>query len=124
MELWTHARPGFPALTVEVGGEIDVESGPCLADRLCSTMRAYGPRIALDLTGVTFFDCSGVSALLASRRAAQMHGGWLRLVAVSQCVRRIIEITGLQDALAMPSAGTALCPPERDHMASNEGADT
>jgi hypothetical protein len=43
-----------------------------------------------------------MSALLAARRPAQADGGWLRLIAVSRCVRRVIEITGLQDALAMP----------------------
>jgi anti-anti-sigma factor len=102
---WNSGRAPIPAPrfpTVEVGGEIDVESGPDLRDRLLSIMHTRGARLALDLTGVTFIDCAGMSALLAARRPAQADGGWLGLIAVSRCVRRVIEITGLQDALAMP----------------------
>jgi anti-anti-sigma factor len=89
-------RPGLSGPTVEVGGEIDLESGPRLHDQLCSVMQAYGPRLTVDLTGVTFIDCAGLSALLASRRAAQGLGGGMRLAQMSCCVRRLIEVTGLQ----------------------------
>jgi anti-anti-sigma factor len=101
----------FPALAVTVRGELDMESGPSLRDRLICMMRANGPRLALDLTGVTFIDCAGLTALLTAEKAARAQGGWLRLVAVSRCVGRLIEITRLQDALLMPP------PPRRsrDH---------
>lgn len=89
-------RPGLPGPTVAVGGEIDLESGPRLHDQLCSVMRAHGPRLTVDLTGVTFIDCAGLRALLASRRAAQDLGGWMRLAETSRCVRWLIEATGLQ----------------------------
>jgi anti-sigma B factor antagonist len=99
MRLQTHVCSVFPTLTVAVGGELDMESGPCLRDQLTCMIRAIGPRLALDLTGVTFIDCSGLTALLTARKAAQAQGGWLRLVAVSRCVGRLVQITGLQDAL-------------------------
>ena len=99
MRLQTHVCSVFPTLTVAVGGELDMESGPCLRDQLTCMIRAIGPRLALDLTGVTFIDCSGLTALLTARKAAQARGGWLRLVAVSRCVGRLVRITGLQDAL-------------------------
>jgi anti-anti-sigma factor len=104
VELRTRAHPGSHVVTVEVGGEIDIESGRCLRNRLCFMIWAHGPRLALDLAGVTFIDCAGLGALLATRRLARVQGGWLRLIAVSGCARRLIEITGLQDALAMPPA--------------------
>lgn len=111
MRLQTHCCSVFPALAVAVGGELDMESGPCLFDRLICMMRANGPQLALDLTGVTFIDCAGLTALLTAGKAAQAQGGWLRLVAVSRCVGRLIEITRLQDALVMTP------PPKRsrDH---------
>jgi anti-anti-sigma factor len=98
-------------MTVAVGGELDMESGPALRDRLTCMIWANGSELALDLTGVTFIDCAGLTALLAARNAVQAQGGWLRLVAVSRCVRRLIEIIGLQDVLVMPP------PPRhpRDH---------
>jgi anti-anti-sigma factor len=113
VELWTRTYPGSHVVTVEVGGEIDIESGPCLLDRLCSMIWAVGPRLARDLTDVTFIDCSGLNALLAARRVAEIRGGWLRLIAVPGYARRLIEITGLQDALAMPPAGPLPSPPGR-----------
>jgi anti-anti-sigma factor len=96
VELFMRVSPGLPGPTVAVGGEIDLESGPHLHDQLCSVIQAYGPRLTVDLTGVTFIDCAGLSALLASRRAAQGLGGWVRLAEMSRCVRRLIEVTGLQ----------------------------
>lgn len=68
VELRTRTHPGSPVPTVEVGGEIDVESGPDLCDRLLSIMHTRGPGLALDITGMTFIDCPGMSALLAARR--------------------------------------------------------
>jgi hypothetical protein len=42
----TSAFTGSHVVIVEVGGEIDIESGPCLHDRLCSMIWAHGPRSA------------------------------------------------------------------------------
>jgi anti-anti-sigma factor len=107
MELSVRLRSVSPVPTVDVGGELDLESGRCLADVLDCMMRARGSVLDLDLTGVTFIDCAGVGALLASRRVAQLAGGRLRVIAVSPCVRRIMKITGLQQVLEnrLPAAG-------------------
>ena len=89
-------------MTVAVSGELDMESGPGLGDELTCMIWANGPHLALDLTGVTFIDCAGLTALLTTRKAVQAQGGSLRLVAVSRCVGRLLKIIGLQDALVMP----------------------
>jgi anti-anti-sigma factor len=102
VRLHTHVCSVPPAMTVAVGGELDMETGPVLRDELTGMIWANGPQLALDLTGVTFIDCAGLTALLTTRRAVQAQGGWLRLVAVSRCVSRLIKIIGLQDALMMP----------------------
>lgn len=102
VRLHTHVCAVSPAMTVAVSGELDMESGPGLRDELTCMIWANGPHLALDLTGVTFIDCAGLTALLTTRKAVQAQGGWLRLVAVSRCVGRLIKIIGLQDALVMP----------------------
>ena len=112
MRLQTHVCSVFPTLMVAVGGELDMESGLCLHDQLTCMIRAIGPRLALDLTGVTFIDCAGLTGLLTTRKAARAQGGWLRLVAVSRCVSRLIEITGLQDTLVTPPPPRRLRDPE------------
>jgi anti-sigma B factor antagonist len=95
MELSVQLRSGSPVPVVAVSGELDLESGPCLARWLRSLLGARGPVLALDLTGVRFIDCAGV----ASCRVARQDGGRLFVVALSPCARRIIQITGLQQVL-------------------------
>jgi hypothetical protein len=45
------------------------------------------------VSGVSFMDCAGLRALLTTRRRAELHGGFLRLIAVPRAVRPVIELT-------------------------------
>jgi hypothetical protein len=49
---------------------------------------------------VSFIDCAGPRALLATRRHAELRGGCVRLIAASAAVRRTIELTTADEALA------------------------
>ena len=93
-------RPG-PVVTI--AGEIDIQSSPDLRDQLLRVLRQHGARLALDLAGVTFIDCAGINALLATRRRAQLEGGSLRVLRASPRVGRLITLTRL-DAALMPTA--------------------
>lgn len=93
-------RPG-PVVTIS--GEIDIASGHQLMDQLLGVMRRHGARLGLDLTGVTFMDCSGINVLLAVRRRAELEGGWLCVLRASPPVRRVLKLTGL-DSVLMPTA--------------------
>jgi anti-anti-sigma factor len=93
-------RSGTPSV-IEIGGEIDVLSAPDLREELLHLIRRHGQQLALDLSGVTFMDCAGVGVLMATRRRAQLEGGWLRIVGASGPVRRTIQVLGLVDALAL-----------------------
>ena len=98
-------RPGDQPV-VEVGGEIDLYSGVPLRDELLRVLHRHGPRLFLDLHEVTFMDAAGIEVLLATRRRAQLEGGWVRLVRASPCVRRMITLADLQREFAPPK------PPE------------
>jgi hypothetical protein len=58
------------------------------------------------VSGVSFMDCAGLRALLTTRRRAELRGGFMRLIAVSRAVRRIIELTGAHEALAVERIAT------------------
>jgi anti-sigma B factor antagonist len=80
---------------VEVAGLLDVTgSGTLLAklDRLIDEGRHH---LVVDVSGVTFCDSSGLSALVRSRARAVEMTGSLRLVSPSPQVRRLLGITGL-----------------------------
>jgi anti-anti-sigma factor len=96
-------------LVVGVIGEIDIASAPTLRDELLAAIRRHGARLALDLSSVTFMDCAGINALVAARRHAHLHGGWIRVQHASQRARKVLTLTGLHEelALAPETAATA-----------------
>ena len=110
-DLRVSIRPG-PLPVIEVHGEIDVWSGRQLRDQLLWVMSRHGARLALDLGGVTFIDCAGIGALLATRRRAELDGGSVRIVRVSPRVRRILALANVQQVLksALPHSRSRRLP--------------
>ena len=101
MDLTLGVRPGDDGTVVAVSGEVDACTEAALQHALLRIMREHGARLLLDVSdvsGVSFMDCAGLRALLTTRRRAELHGGFMRLIAVSRPVRRIIELTGAHEA--------------------------
>jgi anti-anti-sigma factor len=98
MGVTLYVRPGT---IVAVSGEVDVCTKAQLQQALLPIIRERSGRLMLDLSGVSFMDCAGLRGLLATRRQAELRGGCMRLIAASAAVRRIIELTGAHEALAM-----------------------
>ncbi len=88
------------SLEVAAAGELDMtgafklESGldPLLEDESVDSLQ-------LDLSEVAFVDSAGLGALLALRERAQDRGIALEIAAASDPVRRLLDLTGLGDAL-------------------------
>jgi len=55
---------------------------------------ADGAPVRLDLSGVTEIDTAGLQLLLSARRAAAARGRVLTIVAASEAVREVLELTG------------------------------
>jgi anti-sigma B factor antagonist len=87
--------PGSPP-TIAVSGEIDFAVGDWFSAELARHVAAASGTVVLDLSGVTFMDSSGIAVLLATARATEF-----RICAASPAVRRVIELTGLADALQL-----------------------
>jgi anti-sigma B factor antagonist len=102
-------------LVVAVSGEIDIASAPKLREELLGALGRHGSRLALDLGGVTFMDCAGVSALLAARRHARLEGGWVRVARASRRADNILLLTGLHREFALAVSETAAQPHRRSH---------
>jgi anti-anti-sigma factor len=98
-------------LVVGVSGEIDIASAPKLREELLGALRRHGPRLALDLDGVTFMDCAGINALMAARRHARLEEGWVRVARASRRARNILMLTGLQREFALAGSVTAATAP-------------
>lgn len=98
LNLRVEVRPGVPAVA-EISGEIDIMSASWLRETLLLVIRHRGPSICVDLQGVTFIDCSGIGALIATARRARIEGGQIRVIRASASARRVITLLGLQPVL-------------------------
>ncbi|MFE5581600.1 STAS domain-containing protein [Kitasatospora sp. NPDC056531] len=93
-------RDGRPApLVVRVGGEIDLATAPRLRCRLAAAFEAHR-EVVLDLSEVTFMDCSGLGILGQARNQADRCGRRLVLRGVGHPVARLLKLTGLTRRLA------------------------
>lgn len=79
---------------IALHGDLDLAiSGDELLARLPALSSAASSRpIALDLSGVSFLDCSGLRALLALEQRIHQEGGELCVSAVSPAVTRVFEL--------------------------------
>jgi anti-anti-sigma factor len=90
-------RDDADATLVTVRGELDIASVGLL-EAAVRERRPLQRRLRLDLSEVTFFDSTGVRALLQARRIAiEDTGRPAELVAASPAVRRVLDMTGASD---------------------------
>jgi anti-anti-sigma factor len=84
-------------------GEIDADSAPRLEQAILDRFERGATALRLDLSGVTFMDSSGLRVVIATTEAARGRGGDLVLVEPTPAVRRLIEVSGLEDHLNVES---------------------
>lgn len=87
---------------VVLSGEIDIASAPELSETLEAQIDAKV--VTIDFADVTFIDSSGLRTLVRTQRARPQ--GSLRLVGMQENVRKVFEITGL-DEVFPPESGAA-----------------
>ena len=104
---------------VAVVGEVDLATALVLRDRLLNVLHEQTRAVLdVDLAGVTFLDCIGISALVAARNAAVQTGRQMRVTHPQPIVRRVLEMTGLLDVLTAPIDQP---PPTRSGYPSRTG---
>jgi anti-anti-sigma factor len=89
-------------------GELDVVAAPALIADLPSLL-AGASAVVLDLSGVTFFDSSGVRLVDRMSRECGRAAAALRVVAPPGTpTRRVLELVGLIDDLVVDDVAAAL----------------
>ncbi|GGO74815.1 hypothetical protein GCM10012276_23670 [Nocardioides deserti] len=83
-----------PQLHVVVTGELDVLSVSGLRGAVARRSADGCRSVVIDLEGVTFIDCTGLSALLACQQEVAASGGTFSVAALSAAVARVVELTG------------------------------
>lgn len=94
---------------VAVEGEIDVDTADIVLDALTLGFTSGRPAVVADLSQVTFFGSTGISALITAHELADGHNTKFHVVAPHRVVRRPLQVTGVADVLALhDSVGEAL----------------
>jgi anti-anti-sigma factor len=83
---------------IHLRGELDIDSAPDL-ERALLRSRSPRERVVLDLAELKFMDSTGLRVLLRARVAAD-EGRWeITLRSVPPTIRRLFDMTGVNDAL-------------------------
>ena len=92
-------QPGWAIISPS--GEIDLATVGQLEDALAAPMESGDTDIAVDLTGVTFMDSTGLRALLAANQNLSSAGHRLVLIVAGGPVDRLLDISGVGQTLAI-----------------------
>lgn len=90
-------QDGVPVVTVT--GEVDIATAPLLRAELTTQLAQSPVVLVVDLREVTFFDSSGIGALLAAHRQAAD----LRVVADRAPVLRTLHHSGMESVFRVCS---------------------
>jgi anti-anti-sigma factor len=89
---------------LELVGELDFHTAPRLREAFGEIALLPGQRLVFELSGLTVCDSSGLTAFIAARNQALAADAELVLAAVPDQVRRILRVSGLDQAFpVMPS---------------------
>jgi anti-anti-sigma factor len=85
---------------VSLIGEIDMSVSDLVTEIVREAVATHAPRrVEVDLSELDFCDSSGISALFAARAASEEAGCHFAVTKPHGMVRRVMEITGVLDAL-------------------------
>ncbi|MEV7977824.1 STAS domain-containing protein [Streptomyces sp. NPDC086519] len=102
-------RTGHGTVVVTLYGELDLLAVPVLSAVLDSLTAAVAPDLVLDLSPVSFVDCSGLGLLCRARNRVRSRIGRLRLVTPDDGFPRLLRCTGLGEAFELyPALAEAL----------------
>ena len=88
------------AVTVAIGGDLDIASAPAVREQLLGLLSPGACRLVIDMSAVRYADASGLAVLVSTQRRAVLLGGGLRLAAPRPEVAGALAVTGLSRHLA------------------------
>ena len=94
MEIRTETVP--EGLVIRLSGELDHHTARQLRDQVDTAVeRARPPCLRLDFSGVSFMDSSGIGLIMGRYRLMQSMGGRLAVGGMSERIRRVMCLAGL-----------------------------
>ena len=94
-----YGRDGWFVLEVE--GEIDLATAPRLRERLLTVVNDGHSQVVVDLREVAFIDSTGLGVLIGALKRVRLNEGDLRIVCPERGIRKVFDITGLDQVFAL-----------------------
>ena len=95
---------------IALEGEIDLHESPQVTQRLNPLIARKLPRIYLDLSQVSYIDSSGLAAFVDAMQRTQAYGGEFALIAMRESVKKIFEISRLDQVFKILPGGDGSLP--------------
>jgi anti-anti-sigma factor len=92
--------------TIHLAGELDLVSGQLVGDMLLALETDGVTPVVVDLSDVTFLDCSGLSVLVRAYNRASRSDREVFVTNPREAVRRIFRLTGCSYLLGDPDRET------------------
>jgi anti-sigma B factor antagonist len=100
-------RPYLAAITehqcqrsvVRLQGELDASTRDRLRRAIDSALEGHPPILVVDLSGLDFADCAGISLLVWAQKRLTARGSELVITGPKPIVRRLLQLTGLDTYL-------------------------
>jgi anti-sigma B factor antagonist len=92
---------GGGVATVAVSGEADIYTAPELKDALVTAIDGGATDVLVDLTEATFIDSTTLGVLIGAVRRLRPGGGTVAIVCSDRNIRRIFEITRLDQVFSI-----------------------
>jgi anti-sigma B factor antagonist len=94
---------------VAAPGEVDLTNSDGLRDALLGALNAGALGLIVDMTGATFCDSAGITAITRAARRAADNESSMRIAATAPAVLRVLSLVGLDRLIDVyPSVTEAL----------------
>ncbi len=97
LRLIVESRGGHVLIRAE--GELDMSGAAGIQQAVADALGDGHLLVLLDLSGVTFVDSTGLSALVSVHLSAEQAGSYLAVVSPRESVRRVMRLLGVEDVL-------------------------
>src|SRR6478609_9042888 len=101
MELGLVVREDRGWTVLAVSGELDMATAPAVRERLHALLADGHERLIVDLDNVGFLDSTALGVLVGVLKRVRTQDGDLRLVCNAPRVRKVFEITRLDQAFTI-----------------------
>jgi anti-sigma B factor antagonist len=94
-------------------GELDLSNSDRLRDAISSALDTHPQVLVLDLSGLSFTDCAGLSVLVWAHKRQAWRGHRLAITGAKPIVRRLLHVTGLDTYLLLSTPETVNDNPDQ-----------